>query len=290
MPFRDHKIITRVAVLLAGVLLGGCAGGRVAAPAHEAPPVEAHEQLNSVLWVRTSVEYQAVCQEAFRLAMVRLDEALSDPDWSALPDQTGGYGKLPPAVIVDVDETVLDNSPFEARLILELEEYNKPMWDAWIAEEAAPPVPGSQDFIQHALSRGVEVFFVTNRDSDTKGHTVANLREHFGDHVTADHVLTHGEQPGWTSGKTSRRKHVASTHRVLLLVGDNLNDFAYLEDVPPDTRLSQARQYSDYWGTKWIMLPNPMYGTWEEALYGYDGKLDRSEKITIKHSRLQPIR
>lgn len=285
MTSRSNKTLWLAVILMAACLVAGCAGRQAITATTRIR--EAHEQLNSVLWVRFSPEYEAVCRGAFTLAMLRLDEALAEKEWTALPGQAGAE-KLPPAVILDVDETVLDNSAFEARLILEIEEYNKPMWDAWIAQEAAPPVPGARGFIQHARDRGVQVFFVTNRDGDTKRHTVANLRNHFGPAVTADRVLTRGERADWTSDKTSRRTYVAANHRILLLVGDNLNDFTYIEDVAPETRVEKAGEHSDLWGTKWIMLPNPMYGTWEQSLYGYDRRLDRSEKLKLKHKFLEP--
>jgi len=281
-----HKSRVQTRVILLAVLLAGCAGGPVTTIT--GVPPEAHEQLNSVLWVRTAPEYEAVCREIFAQATLSLEEALADRTRTASLEQSADYEDLPPAVILDVDETALDNSAFEARLIVEGKEYNKPMWNAWIAEEEATAVPGAQNFIRHALERGVEVFFVTNRDHDTEEHTVRNLRNHFGPTITGDRVLTRKEQADWTSDKTSRRAHVAATHRVLLLVGDDLNDFVYSGDIAPQARRENALQYSEYWGTRWIIVPNPMYGTWEQALYGFDRGLERSEKINLKRGALDP--
>ena len=286
MTLKYHKSGIRTEVALLTVLLAGCAGAPLTTTS-ELPP-EAHEQMNSILWVRTSPEYEAVCREIFAQAALRLDEALADRTWSASLEQSAGYEELAPAVILDVDETVLDNSAFEARLIVEGEEYNKPMWDSWIAEEAAPAIPGAQVFIKLAIERGVEVFFVTNRDHGTEEHTVRNLRDHFGPTVTGDQVLTRHERGDWSSDKTSRRVYIAATHRVLLLVGDDLNDFVYSMDGSPQVRLDHARQYSEYWGKRWIILPNPMYGTWEQSLYGFDRGLDRTDKLNLKREALSP--
>jgi 5'-nucleotidase (lipoprotein e(P4) family) len=286
MRLRRLKITIPCAVTLCALMLAGCAGRQAAAIGGSSLP-EAHEELNSVLWARTSAEYAASCREIFMLAMLRLDEAAADPTWTALPEQTTDYEGLPPAIILDVDETVLDNSAFEAALIVEGAEYNKPMWDAWISKETAPPIAGSQDFLRLAVDRGVQVFFVTNRDHDTEEHTVRNLRNHFGPSITAEQVLTRKEQPDWTADKTSRRDYVAATHRVLLLVGDDLNDFIQTGDVTAEARLEEAGQFSAYWGTKWIMLPNPMYGSWEQALYGYDRHLDRGDKLRLKREALE---
>jgi 5'-nucleotidase (lipoprotein e(P4) family) len=252
-------------VTLTAVLLAGCAGAPVTIPT--TVPPEPHEELDSVLWVRTSPEYEAVCREVFALAEVRLDEALADTTWTASLEQPRGYGELPPAVILDVDETVLDNSAFEARLINEGKEYNEPMWDSWVVEEAAVAVPGATDFISLALDRGVEVFFVTNRNHDTEEHTVRNLQQHFGPSITGEQVLTQNELSDWTSDKTSRRDYVASAHRVLLLVGDDLSDFVYSGDIPQETRTDFAGRYS-------------------ESLYGSGRDLERADKIKLKRESL----
>ena len=275
---RKISIITRVALI--AVLVAGCAGAPHTATTDSAPG--AHEKLDAILWVRTSPEYETACREIYALAEMRLEEALADPTWTASLEQASDYGDLPPAVILDVDETVLDNSAFEARLVIEGKEYGEPMWSNWIAEEAATPIPGAIDFIGFALERGVDVFFVTNRKHDTEQHTVNNLRQHFGTTVTGAQVLTRYEQSDWKSDKTSRRSYIASTHRVLLLVGDNLNDFVYSEDISPEERTDLARRHMEYWGKKWIILPNPMYGSWEEALYGSDWDLERVDKIELK--------
>lgn len=284
---RKINIITWIAtgIALIAVLLTGCASDAPHTDRTAAAP-EAHEKLDAILWVSTSPEYEATCREIFALAEVRLDEALADPAWTASLEQSSDYGELPPAVILDVDETVLDNSPFEARLVIEGKEYGEPMWSNWIAEEAAPAIPGARDFIKLALERGVEVFFVTNRKHDTEEHTVNNLVEHLGSKITGDKVLTRYEIDDWTSDKTSRRSYVASTHRVLLLVGDNLNDFVYMGDIPHEERVENARLYSEYWGEKWIILPNPMYGGWEQALYGSDWDLERVDRIKLKRESL----
>lgn len=271
--------------LIIGLVLGGCSAyksGKQAAPECR----ETHELLNATLWVQTSPEYEMTCREIYRLAEIQLDEATSDNGWTAAIEQTGNFRHLPPAVIVDVDETVLDNSPFEARMITEKKEYNKPMWNAWVAEAAAREIPGAAEFIQRALEEGVEVFFVTNRSHENEEHTVRNLRDRFGPIVTAEHVLSKGGQEGWGDSKASRRAHVAATHRILLLLGDDYNDFADLGAGSPEERTRDARRHIDYWGTKWILLPNPMYGHWEQALYGYDRKAPDAVKLESKYEGL----
>lgn len=283
---RNHRITWLVVVSIIAVMLAGCAE-RQTVPSPREAPRETHELLNAVLWVQTSVEYDFTCRQIYGLAELNLDEALSDPTWTAALEQTGAYEGLPPAVILDADETAIDNSAFEAMLIRETEEYNKPLWYAWVEKASAGAVPGAREFVQHALDSGVAVFFVTNRDYAIEEPTVRNLRDKFGPAVTAENVLTRGEMEGWTSDKSSRRAYVAAGHRILLLIGDDYNDFAYLGELPPGERLEAARKYSDYWGTKWIILPNPMYGGWEQALYGYKRDLPDDMKLKAKRKQLK---
>jgi 5'-nucleotidase (lipoprotein e(P4) family) len=275
--------------LTIGLVLSGCSALK-SGDTSKQDSRQSHALLNSVLWVQTSPEYEFVCREVFRLAEIRLDEAIPDGGWTAALEQTEAYEDLPPAVILDVDETVLDNSPFEARLITEGREYNKPMWDEWVVEAGAQEIPGAAEFVQHALGEGVEVFFVTNRSYANEEHTLRNLRDRFGPIVTAENVLSKDERADWAADKTSRRAYVARTHRVLLLIGDDFNDFAYLGTAGPEERTGAARKYQDRWGSKWILLPNPMYGHWEQALYGYDRDLDDAVKLDLKYRALDTSR
>ncbi len=287
MVIRNYWSTAVLGFALSALMLTGCAD-RQDVPRAQETPRETHELLNAVLWVQTSAEYDFACRQIYRLGGLNLDKALSDPTWTAALEQTGAYESLPPAVILDADETALDNSAFEAMLIQETEEYNKPLWYAWAERASAGAVPGAREFVQHALEQGVEVFFVTNRDHAIEEPTVRNLRDQFGPAVTGENVLTRGEKEEWTSDKTSRRAYVAAGHRILLLIGDDYNDFAYLGELPPEERLEAAREYSDNWGTKWIILPNPMYGGWEQALYGYRRDLPDDAKLEAKHNHLKP--
>ena len=284
MRSRNRRIVLVLAAVFATGVLAGCAGQGAGTGAGTVCR-ETHEQLNCVLWVQTSPEYELACRESYRLAGLMLDEAIYDLQWTAL-DEGQAQGSLPPAVILDVDETVLDNSPFEARLVLKERDYNLEMWDKWVAEAAARDIPGAREFIQHATEEGVEVFFVTNRSHRNEDHTVRNLRDRFGPMITGDEVLTKDERPEWTGDKGTRRAHVGRTHRVLLLIGDDFNDFVYLGNVSPEERVIAARKYLDYWGEKWILLPNPMYGHWEQALYDYDRELGDAMKLNSKYSHL----
>lgn len=284
-------------VLLAALGLSACTATRPADPvatATQAPTVRTNENLHSVLWTQTAVEYEATARQAFELARLMLERALADTAWTAAIEQQAqqdGAGTLPPAVILDVDETVLDNSPYQARLVLDDGVFERSTWQAWVEEAQAPPVPGALAFTQYAAEQGVAVFYVTNRRAETEAATQANLaRLGFPLVAGQDRLLLRGEQAGWTGDKTTRRQVVADRYRVLLLVGDNLGDFVAADDLSLAERQALSDRYQAYWGTRWIMLPNPQYGSWDGALIDYDYGLSRADQLRRKYGRLDPQR
>ncbi|HSF16111.1 MAG TPA: 5'-nucleotidase, lipoprotein e(P4) family [Vicinamibacteria bacterium] len=249
----------------------------------------AHENLNAVLWVQTSVEYRALARQSYLDAKLALDEALAQSSWTAATEQREGFSSLPPAVILDVDETVLDNSPYQARLVLDERDFEETTWQAWCREMRATAVPGALEFTRYASSQGVTIFYATNRRKAVEEATVDNLRA-IGFPLAEDRdvVLSRGEN-GWdSSDKTARREHVASRFRVLLLIGDNLGDFVELPGGSPGERETVYERYEDYWGTRWIVLPNPQYGSWESALFDSDFSLTGEERLNRKRQRLRP--
>jgi acid phosphatase len=248
-----------------------------------------HELLNSVLWTQTAAEFQVLAKQSYIRAQEALDEALEDTSWTAALEQEGLYDMRPPAVILDVDETVLDNSPYEARLIQREAMFSTDTWHQWCQEARAPAIPGALEFTRYAASKAVTVFYVTNRRHEVEEATRKNL-EALGFPLDSrrDTLLTRGERREWdTSDKTPRRKEVASRHRVLLLIGDNLGDFVPIDGLTVDQRAKLVEQYPDYWGKRWIMLPNPQYGSWEGALYGFEYGLSDEEKLRIKYEKLK---
>lgn len=276
-------------LLAAGVLaslitLGACKRTEPAAPAAApAPPAAAeatqaaqagaHDNLNAVAWVQTSVEYRAVSEQTYRAAADRLDAALKERHWDALvPGERGNAATgLKPAVVLDVDETVLDNSPYQARLVHDGKEYDGVSWDQWVAEKKAKPVPGVVDFAKAATARGVTLLYISNRAVHLKEATLANLRE-AGLPVADDSVflglgtVVEGcEQNG--SEKNCRRRLAGQKYRVLMQFGDQLGDFVQVEVNTPDGRNKLYDEYEDWFGERWWMLPNPTYGSWEPALF-----------------------
>lgn len=266
-----------VRVVLLGMALAatlGCAGREV----REAPPAPmaagraalAHNNINAVVWMQMAAEYEAATRSIFGAASQTLDRALADPAWDALPpDERGGQRAegLPPAIIVDADETVIDNSPYQARLIERNEAFDVATWTEWVEARKATAVPGALEFLRGVAQRGVTVFYVTNRSADAKRATYDNLRAlGFPMSEPEDTVLTIDETQGWTSAKGTRRQFVGERYRVLMLMGDNLGDFIDGSAVNASARKALIEPYRAWWGSRWFMLPNPSYGGWEAAI------------------------
>jgi acid phosphatase len=276
-----------LAVLLAGglsacgMMEGGKSGGGGAT-------VAANDNLNAVLWVQHSQEFKGNAETAFALARIRLDQALKDRNWTAAPtEQTGKFGKLPPAVVLDVDETLLDNSAYQAWNITAGTDFDPKSWDAFVNSKSSLPIPGALEFAQYAAAKGVTVFYVTNRNKDQETATRENLEMYkfpFSDKV--DTVLTQDEQPDWTSAKGTRRAVIAKNYRILLDIGDNFGDFVDDYKGSEDERQKIWEDNKARWGREWIVIANPTYGSFESTPYKNDYKLTDDEKRQAKRSAL----
>jgi len=250
------------------------------------PP--ANDLLNAVLWMQRSVEYKASALAAFALARVRLDQALADPNWTAAPrEQTGSYQSLPPAVIVDIDETIIDNSGYQAWMTLKETTFDPKTWTAYVNTVSSLAIPGAIDFVKHAESKGVKVFYISNRTAEEEESTRKNLAK-FGFPLDdkIDTVLTARERPDWTSAKGTRRAHVAKSYRVLLNLGDNFGDFVDEFRGTEAERVKVFEEHRDRWGREWIMLANPTYGSFESAPFKHDFKLGNADRRRAKRAVL----
>jgi acid phosphatase len=269
---------TRWLVLSAGILLAasGCLrAARIPTPELARPePARglAHERLHAALWLHTSAEYPATATQVFRMALGVLEAALADPGWSAIaPDEMPREmaAELPPAVIADVDETLLQNVGFERALLAENVGMDTALLASWIRKAEATAVPGARELFEALSERGVVIFYVTNRSADEEQATLRNLTATgFPVEGGAEQILMLGERPEWSADKSSRRRWIASHHRVLLLLGDTLGDFVSDEGLSPAARRALGERHAQRWGVTWFMLPNPAYGGWEAAARG----------------------
>lgn len=239
---------------LVTLLLAGCATKPAASP----PCNPGLALVNAALWAQSSAEYRASTMQTYANARKALDAALA----------TGG--DKPPAIVLDLDETAIQNSAFEALMIKQGKTYDADAWSRWVSESAATAIPGAAEFLAYARSRGVTPFYITNRKADEEPATRRNL-EKLGYPLdpNEDTLLTKGERQEWsTSDKSARRDYVASRYRVLLVFGDDLNDFINAQGKTSEERLDLFRTNASNWGTKWFILPNATYGTWETTLAG----------------------
>ena len=274
-----------LAALLALVVALGCATPQVA---RQAPDPPASDLLNAVLWMQRSVEFKASALTAFALARIRLDQALADPSWTGAPrEQTGAYQSLPPAVILDVDETILDNSGYQAWMALRGTSFDPRTWNAYVNTVTSLAIPGALKFARYADAKGVKVFYVSNRTAEEEPATRNNLEKlGFPMGGRVDTMLMNRKQPDWGSAKGTRRAFVAKSYRVLLNVGDNLGDFVDDYRGTEAERMKVLEQHRERWRREWIVIANPAYGSFESAPFGHDFKLSDGERRRLKRAVL----
>lgn len=259
------------------IALAGWSGCAITKPQAQLP--DNHDYLlMSVAWYQNSGEMQALCYQAFNIATLRFDEAVKNNTQTK-----------PLAVVVDIDETMLDNSPYETRVIKEGEDRNG--WIGWTDKAAAKALPGAVDFARYVQQQHAEVFYITNRDVNERVSTLKNLQTEGFPFADDSHLLTRNDtaySSGNTSSKAGRRAKVASTHEIVLLLGDNLNDFSELfEDRKVNNGKTAVEENRELFGKRFIVLPNPIYGAWEKPLYDYTPNLTGRQKTELLRTKLK---
>ncbi|HNQ67778.1 MAG TPA: 5'-nucleotidase, lipoprotein e(P4) family [Bacteroidales bacterium] len=221
--------------------------------------------LNATLWVQTSAEFRACCYQSFNYAKLALDNNLKV-----------SKGEKPAAVVLDIDETVLDNSYFEAFLILEDTSYTKENWKEWSDKKCATAIPGAIDFLNYAISKNVEIVYISNRRENETEATLENMKNLGFPEVKPENFYCRTDE----SSKDARRAKVAEKYNIILLIGDNLADFdSYLDDRTENYGFDRVDELKDQFGSFFIILPNPMYGNWEKPLVKDENKTSLQNKI-----------
>ena len=230
----------------------------------------------AVLWQQLSGERRALSYQAFALARMMLDRDL----------RMNRRLRKPRAVIVDLDETILDNSLNEGMQVRNHVNFNQKDWTAWVNRADATAVPGSVEFLNYAAARDVTVFYITNRNNIQKQGTAANLKKLGFPNINDQTLLVQTDPKN--SSKEPRRQSVGAKYRIVLLMGDDLNDFSdvFENSKTVDSRVAAADRYKDQFGKRFIMLPNPMYGNWESAIYG-NSRLSEAEKAATRRNQLR---
>jgi acid phosphatase len=261
--------------LFAALVLGAC----VATPPQDTDEAPATDDIDvGILWVELAAEYQAISAQVYATARRDLPRFLEDVEWSALPGEHDVAGK-PPAIVFDVDETVVSNARYQETL--RHQPYSRFGHFDWMRSNTATPIRGAAETIDAARAAGVEVFFLTNRacerfdgvegDCPYEQVTIDDLRE-AGIETDPEHVLMAWEQPEWNKEKLNRREYLAERYRVIMLFGDDYGDFVHCtrsKPLPPctsaatrESRHAALDTYALYWGNGWYILPNPMHGSW----------------------------
>ena len=242
----------------------------------EPPKVENEYQVGAVIFHQKAAEYRALAYQAFNLARMRFD--MDKKLRKKLPKSER---KKPRAIIVDADETVLDNSPYFAKLIKEQKPFNIREFFDWKKSGKSRAVPGSVAFLNYAKRKGVDIFYVSNVPNSFKEATIASLKQNGFPDAKEENVMLITD----SGSKEPRRQKVAETHRVMMFIGDSLNDLSVaFEGKSVADRFAEVEKAKVMWGTKFIVIPNIIYGAWENAVYG--GRLTDAQK---KEKRIEVL-
>ncbi|MFZ6052127.1 5'-nucleotidase, lipoprotein e(P4) family [Halocola ammonii] len=239
------------------------------------PSSKSLHMMQSVLWTQNAAEFEALSHQAFNVAKYRLGEMI----------EAHGDSEKPLAIVTDVDETVLDNSPYNAQLVLDDENYNRETWIEWSEKRDATPMPGALEFFNYANEQGVEIFYITNRYDTLRQATIDNMKKLGFPISDNSRVMTKDT----TSAKGPRREIAQETHKIVMLLGDNLADFSSaFDDRSSEERSALVDSLKNEFGNRFIVLPNVMYGDWEtEGLFESNYSYTEAQKDSVRRSKLR---
>lgn len=256
---KSKKLAIFLSFVMCVSLLISSAVALAAEPSAADPQEYTQKDLNEqylmpLLWQQTAAEYRELCYQAYNVAQMQVDQALAKQK----------KGDKPLAIIVDCDETVIDNSAYDAGHIGYDTSYSRDTWIKWNEAARADAMPGAAEFLQYLSSKNVEVFYVTNRDARTclEG-TMENLKNIGFPYVDQKHVLLQTT----TGNKQIRFDAIAKDYNVVVYMGDNANDMpigTYHKNM--EERNQKVDKNKALFGTKFVVLPNAAYGDWESAL------------------------
>jgi 5'-nucleotidase (lipoprotein e(P4) family) len=226
----------------------------------------------SSVFQQRAAEYKALCLQAYNIARLRVDESILK----------GGLRAK--AIITDIDETFLDNSPYAVHQALQGKDYETNSWYEWTGKGIADTLPGSWSFFKYAASKNIEIFYITNRDEKDKPGTLSNLQRFQFPYADNQHIIVRTT----TSSKEDRRKPIAASYDIILLLGDNLADFSALFDKKTEEERDQnVKESAAEFGKRFIVLPNTNYGGWEDAIYNNSHSWTLAQKDSLLKTRLK---
>ncbi|GEQ04229.1 MULTISPECIES: 5'-nucleotidase, lipoprotein e(P4) family [Staphylococcus] len=234
------------------------------------------ENIMAVSWYQNSAEAKALYLQGYNTAKTNLDQELKKHK------KNNGHKKL--AIALDIDETVLDNSPYQGYSALHNKSYPEG-WHEWIQAAKAKPVYGAKDFLQYADKKGVDIYYISDRDKDKDFKaTKENLIAQGLPQATDQHIMLKGKND---KNKAERRDKVRKNHKLVMLFGDNLLDFDDPQQPTQASREQLVNKHQKDFGKKYIIFPNPMYGSWESVLYNNDFSQSDAKKDQLRKQSIQ---
>ena len=224
----------------------------------------------AVAWYQTSAECKALYLQGYNIARRNLYQDLAQAS------------AQPRAIILDIDETVLDNSPYQAYNALHDEQFPD-HWNDWVNAAKAKPVPGAKDFLNYANQNGVQIYYVSDRSTGQLKATKKNLANQGLPQATDDHILLKGKND---KSKETRRQAIEKNNNVIMFFGDSLTDMNDPKSPSVKDRYQDVMENANQFGSKYIILPCPMYGGWEGALYGGNYNISNAQKTKDRKSHL----
>ncbi|MBS6041880.1 5'-nucleotidase, lipoprotein e(P4) family [Clostridium baratii] len=229
--------------------------------------------LLAVAWQQNSGEVNALRYQAYNSAINYVDKLVKEKTTK------------PYAVTLDIDETIIDNSPHAGYEIKNSDPYSSENFNKWIQKADAKAIPGAKEFTDYAKSKGIEVFYVSNRKEDIHlDATIKNMKKLGFVNSDKEHILLKTND----SDKAPRWNKIEEKYNLAMYCGDNLGDFPNgYYNKSNEERNKIVKEQSKYFGSKYIVLPNPVYGDFENAIYSYNLNKTPSEKI---QDRLKSIK
>lgn len=254
-------------IILSGFLFGLLACTEVKAQQPGLTSITNSGKTWALLYQQRAAEYKALCFQAYNVAKLRLDAALKLRH------------KKPLAIVTDIDETVLDNSPYDAARSVNNLDFDLTGWKQWTAKGIADTVPGAPSFLKYAASKGVKIFYITNRDGDERAGTLKNLKLYRLPNADSAHLFLSDK----VSSKEARRQQVLKKYNIVLFCGDNLPDFDALYDNKPaeENRNATTEKLKKQFGNKYVIIPNMAYGDFEGAFFKFNTKLTNAQKDSV---------
>ena len=214
--------------------------------------LRSRENTMGALWYQNAAEVDALYQQGYNIATNKLKELLKQPT------------NKPYSIVLDIDETVLNNIPFQVKMVKDGTAFNPKLWDEWVQKAEATPVAGAKEFLQFADKNKVQIYYISDRTDAQVDATIKNLEAQGLPVQGRDHLMFKKEGD---KSKEGRRQEVIKHTNLVMLFGDNLVDFAEFSTKSESDRDKMFEQLKAEFGDKFIIFPNPMYGSWESAVY-----------------------